>query len=243
MTVKINKTSFIAGAGSAVLLGAALIPGWAMAQTGDETATPEATAEATTEATPESGTTESAEADLECGPGLAFGFRLGGVGLEFSEDLAEALGVTTDDLEAAAETLREQFADTERPTTEEEAEALREEIKSALAAALNVTVEELEAAQEQLQSERQAEAIARIEEAVADGDITREQADEMIERIESGEGLFFGDGRGFRFGGFGEFGRFGAPFRFEGEFRAFPGGPFGDWDGDEDASATVTPDA
>lgn len=164
---RINKTSFIAGAGSAVLLGAALLPGLAGAQTATET--PSATAEATGEA---EGPGAASLEGIDCGPGLR-----GVFGLHVGEDLAAALGVT---------------------------------------------VEEIEAAKEQLQAERQAAAIARVNQALADGTITQERADALIERIESGERPFGRHGdRGF--------GGFGGP-------RGF-GGFFGD------SPSSVTPDA
>jgi|GEM_PF-1490142 len=200
---QINKTSFIAGAGSVVLLSAALIPGLAGAQTATET--PSATAEATGTASIEG---------VDCGPGLR-----GVFGLHVGEDLAAALGVTVEELQAAATEVREAYAGTERPATEEERDALKAEVQAAFATALGVTVEEIEAAKEQLQAEKQAAAIARVNEAVADGTITQERADALIERIESGERPFGRHGgRGFGGRGFG---------------GGFPGG----------SSPSVTPDA
>ena len=86
--MKINKASFVAGAGSAVLFGAALIPNFVGAQTADSTATATATA-----------TDESGAADVvDCGPG---GVGLRGFGGPIGEDLATALGVSVEDLQAA----------------------------------------------------------------------------------------------------------------------------------------------
>lgn len=184
---KINKTSFAAGVGSAVLFGAALVPGMVGAQTTD--AAPSTTAEAAVEG-------------VECGP------RLGGLGLRASDDLAAALGVTVEELQAAAESVRDSFADTERPATEEEREALQTQIQAAFAAALGVSVDDLEAAKATLEAEHRAEAIARVNEKVADGTLTQEEADAIIERIESGERPLR-EGRPGR-GGMGGFGRFGA---------------------------------
>lgn len=214
---KTNKTSFIAGAGSVVLLGAALMPGLVGAQTATETATAEAT-----------GTASVDHVDgVECGPGMAA--LRGIVRLHVGEDIAAALGVTTDELRAAATEVREAYADTERPTTEEERDALQAEVKSAFAAALGISVDELDAAQEQVKAEKQADAIARVNEALANGTITHEQADAMIERIEAGEGAFGLRGDGFHGGrggrGFGEPG------------GGFGGGLFGG------ATPAVTPDA
>ena len=183
---KINKTSFVAGVGSAVLLGAALVPGFVGAQATDTTPTT---------------TAEVAVDGVECGP------RLGGVGLRASDELATALGVTVEELEAAAESVRESFADLERPATEEERDALHAELQAAFAAALGISVEDIEAAKATLEAEHQAEAIARVNEKVADGTLTQEEADAIIERIESGERPFR-EGRPGR-GGPGGFGGFG----------------------------------
>lgn len=86
----------------------------------------------------------------------------------------------------------------------------RTEHKAAVAEILGLTVEELEAAHEagqrldeiveaqgltmeEFHAEMQAIRIAQINQAVADGELTQEEADAMIERIESCEG---GPGRG-----------------------------------------------
>lgn len=209
---KINKTSFAAGVGSAVLIGAAFVPGMVGAQT--------------TEATP----TTTAQAAIEGVEGVDCGPRLGGVGVRVSEDLATALGVTVEELQAAAESVRETYADTERPDTEEERDALRAELQAAFAAALGVSVDDLEAAKAALEAEHQTEAIARVNEKVAEGRLTQEQADAIIERIESRERPLLdgwprrGGFGGRDFGGFGRFGRFGAA-------------------GASDTTPVVTPDA
>ncbi len=63
---------------------------------------------------------------------------------------------------------------------------------------------DLEALRAERQAERQQRAIDRINQAVEDGEITQAQADEIIERIENGEGFGRGNrpGRG-RGNGFG----------------------------------------
>ena len=204
--MKINKASFVAGAGSAVLLGAALIPNFVGAQTADET--PAATAEA--------GTTDAAD----CGPG-GIGFR--GLGTPVSEELATALGVTVEDLQAAAQSARDSLGDIERPTTDEEREALKTQVQAAFASALGVSEADLQSAIDEVRAAKQAEAIARVQEKVTDGTLTQDEADAIIERIESGEAPFgFGPG--------GHRGRgFGGPRGFGG---GFPGG-----------TSNVTPDA
>ncbi len=213
MKMQINKTSFAVGAGSIVLLGAALLPALAGAQAAGEAPTPSAAA---------------AVEDGDCAPGLR---GLGGLagfggGLHLGEDLAAILGVTVEDLRAAAETAKESLGEVERPATEEEREALKAEVQAAFASALGISVADLDAATEQLKAEKLAELIARVNEKVADGTLTQAEADVIIERIESGERPFAGrrgpGGRGF--------GRFGGP------------GPFGGFGGD-DLPLTVTPDA
>jgi protein-disulfide isomerase-like protein with CxxC motif len=115
----------------------------------------------------------------------------------------------------------------------------RDEVHAALAEALGLTVEEFEAAissgerlstlaegadvtLEELHDIMQGFKAEAIAQAVADGTITQEQADEMLERME-----LRGEGCGGKFGGHGDHG-----FRGDGTFggpegRGFPGGGFG----------------
>lgn len=230
--MQINKTSFVAGIGSAVLLGAALVPAWAAAQTGEDDPTPSATATATAEDGSSEGGSTDGEAK-ECGPGFGFAVRVHG-----SEALADALGVTAEELDAALETARESLGEVERPTTEEEAEALRAEYRDAIAEALGITVEELEAAQTEVREAREAEAIARVQEQVAEGNLSQEEADAIIERIQSDEGLLGPELRRHRSprgGGWLERGHSEGGFPFGGSF--FFGAP--DVDDDQES---VTPD-
>lgn len=91
-------------------------------------------------------------------------------------------------------------------------EEARAEMKETLAGALGITVEELEAARESgqrlseiaeangvdmadVEATMKDAAKAQITQAVEDGTITQEQADQMIERLENSEG-FKGFGRG-----------------------------------------------
>ncbi|MCA9851669.1 MAG: hypothetical protein KC461_13640 [Dehalococcoidia bacterium] len=211
--MKINKASFVAGAGSAVLFGAALIPNFVGAQTADSTATATATA-----------TDESGAADVvDCGPG---GVGLRGFGGPIGEDLATALGVSVEDLQAAAQSARDSLGDVERPTTDEERDALKAQMQTALASALGISEADLQSAIDEVQAAKQAEAIARVQEKVTDGTLTQDEADAIIERIESGEAPF-----GFGVGGPGGHGcrGFGGPRGFGG---GFPGG-----------TSNVTPDA
>lgn len=84
--------------------------------------------------------------------------------------------------------------------------------KEVLAENLGITVEELEAAMEatheQLREEFEAAALERIDEAVAEGRITEEEAEKLRQRIEDGELPRPGRGRG-------------------GLHRGFRDGPFG----------------
>lgn len=114
--------------------------------------------------------------------------------------LAEALGITVEELDAAREVARTKAADealaqavTDGKLTQAQANALKElqslgngrlmarlpmvgNYDTHLAEALGVTEEQLEAA-------RDAAHQAGIEQAVADGTITQEQADEMLTRL------------------------------------------------------------
>ena len=96
-------------------------------------------------------------------------------------------------------------ADDERPgrLTEEEREELRAEAEARQQEFLDDVAAELGVTSEELVDAFQTVAIQRVEQKLADGDITQEQADELIERIESADGL--GIGR-FGFGGRGGFG-------------------------------------
>jgi hypothetical protein len=83
------------------------------------------------------------------------------------ELLAEELGVTVEDLEAAHEAVQEAvLAADGRPN--------RDEVRTLIAEELGVTMEELEAAQTAVQE-------ATLAQLVEDGTITQEQLDEMLE--------------------------------------------------------------
>ena len=82
---------------------------------------------------------------------------------------------------------RESLTDEEREALQAEREAERAAFVDDVAAELGVTSDELTGAFRTV-------AIERIQEKVADGTITQERADEIIERIESNEGLGFGFG-------------------------------------------------
>lgn len=74
---------------------------------------------------------------------------------------------------------------TPRPAAEEGGETRRDAYKEKLAENLGISLEDLEAAINQTH-------LDLIDEALADGKITEEQADEMRERVENGEPVFPG---------------------------------------------------
>lgn len=96
---------------------------------------------------------------------------------------------TTDDTteEESDRPDREALTDEEREALRAEREAERQAFVDDVAAELGVTSDELTGAFRTV-------AIERIQEKVADGTITQERADELIERIESNDGLGFGFG-------------------------------------------------
>lgn len=227
----LKSRGFLLGMGAGALLGAALIPAFALAQSADDAT-----------ATPEAATLVPQAESAVCidGPGLHFGFAGGPFG--GLEDMAAALGVDVETLEAAIEAAQEATrpeaeARPALPRSDEEREAKRDAFIEALAAELGVSVEDVEAAIEAAQpteeeleaarAERLAQLEERLDEAVADGRLTREEADRILATAESGERLF-GDGFGRGFGGFGHRGG-----RFDFEFHGF--GP------DAEPEATTTP--
>lgn len=131
---------------------------------------------------------------------------------------AGALAVPSLAQDATEDTTTEQSeqATDERAEARAEAKARYNEL---LAAELGVSVDELTAAQESvrevLKAEKREDLVARLDEKVAAGEITQEQADEILARFDSGERPF---GR-----------------------RGHRGGPrgFGGGSGDADAEATA----
>lgn len=184
--MNISKIRIGTGVASLALLGAALVPTIASVQPA---------AAASSSETAASPATEEGPRHLRA--------RLG-------EDLAAALGIPVDDLRAAMEKVRESLQPTERPATpptEEERAARRTAFNAALASELGISVDQLEAAQETVKAQHIADAIERIEAKVADGSLTRAEADAMIAALESGERpLLGGEHHGFggpRLGGLG----------------------------------------
>ncbi|MEZ4590073.1 MAG: hypothetical protein R3D55_02880 [Chloroflexota bacterium] len=140
---------------------------------------------------PDSGDTvtvpeDGSETDATSGMGRLGYHGRGGHGLidreAARELLAEELGVTVEDLEAAHDAVQEAVqAEDGRPD--------RDEVKALLAEQLGVTVEELEAAEDAVQE-------AMLAQLVADGTITQEELDEMLamqELRELGKEIFSRD--------------------------------------------------
>ncbi len=101
---------------------------------------------------------------------------------ERAESLASGLdGVSVDQAKTALENVRESIGESERPDPSE--------VDALLA-------EELGVSEDDLTEARKAEMTQRLDQAVEDGAITEEQADEMREKIESGEARPGGPGHG-----------------------------------------------
>ncbi len=208
MVVKQRKWSFLVIAALSVLL-VGLMASIALAQT----------------ATPETETEDNAtQADGLSLRGLHHGFMSSGSSAH-DEYLAEALGITLEQLQAARRTAMAAYladAVTAGDITPEQADlalakyALRDVIdqKALLAEALGMTTEELEAAldggqslsdlmtaagmdADTLQTNLQAAYEAAVARAVADGVITQAQADAVLAQ-DTNFGLFGGHGRGGR---------------------------------------------
>lgn len=152
---------------------------------------------------------------------LSLALFLSPVGISRAQDDDTEDEATEDTTDDSADDTDE--ADDERPgrLTEEEREELRAEAEARQQEFLDDVAAELGVTSEELVDAFQTVAIQRVEQKLADGDITQEQADELIERIESAEGL--GIGR-FGFGGRGGFGGHHGP---HGRMGGFGGGSDG----------------
>lgn len=167
--------------------------------------------------------------DSDANPALPFGFgghrgHHGSRGAD-EEALAEALGISVEELQAArekimadrlAQPLEDGTLTQEQADNIQAMQAVKEVIdrEAILAEVLGMTVEELEVAREDgslydilanitpadLQEQTQAAMETAVNQAVADGAITQAQADLIIEQIANGEG------RMGKFGGSGSFG-------------------------------------
>lgn len=167
------------------------------------------------------------EPDEDAGaqPGFRFGHFRGNRGGNNDEALAESLGITVEELEAARqeaaaqrieEAVEEGIITRDQANTMLAMQALKSYInkEAILADVLGLSVEELQAAKEDgtlrdilenitpadLQADTQAAFEAAIAQAVADNVITQEQADLVLSQIEDGVNLF-GRGGGRHHGG------------------------------------------
>ena len=110
---------------------------------------------------------------------------------------------------------RPQLTDEQRQQMEQHRAAMEQQYIDALAKNLNLDPATVKAALEQTHKDMQAARITEIQQAVADGKLTQEQADQMIQRMQQGPG---GPGMGMGPGGPGM--GFGGP-------GMGPGGPEG----------------
>jgi anti-sigma28 factor (negative regulator of flagellin synthesis) len=116
---------------------------------------------------------------------------------------------------------RPQLTDEQRQQMEQQREQAQQRYIDLLAKNLNLDSATVKAALEQTQKDLQAARIAEIKQAVTDGKLTQEQADQIIQRMQQGPGPMMGPG-GPGGPGFGPGGP-GGP----GGPRGGPGGPDG----------------
>lgn len=196
----------VVGATAAVVFAGALVPTIAMARSNADSG-PVAGVAIT------GGDVAFVEVEGVAADGLCAGFGLrGGLLGGGLDEVATALGVDVDTLQDAIWKVRGDLRPEERPTdrpTDEERAARIAEFHAALAAELGVTAADVEAAFEAAQpTEEDIEALrterieamkARLDEAVAAGNLTQEQADRILDHLEDGEGFFgFRHGRPFQ---------------------------------------------
>lgn len=169
--MNISKVRLGTGIASLALLGVALVPTVSSVQTASAAG--------------------AADTTIAAAAGIDDGHR--GPRGKLGEDLATALGIPVEDLRDAVKSVRESMKPSEKPTTpptDEERQARRTEFNTALASKLGISVQKLEQAMETVKQQHQADAIERIEAKVADGTLTRAEADAAIARIKNGERPF-----------------------------------------------------
>ncbi len=146
------------------------------------------------------------------GPG-GQGLHRMGPGGDLVAELAEALDVSEDDVEAALEAVREELAPEPRaegaegeapaPPTQEEMEERRDAFAEALAAELGVSADDVTAALEELHADHEAAARSmlarRLTAAVQDGTLTRADRASVLKAFDAG--VLGGPGAGPGFGG------------------------------------------
>jgi hypothetical protein len=109
---------------------------------------------------------------------------------------------------------RPQLTDAQRQQMQQQRQAAEQKYIDALAKNLGVSPDTLKSALAQTRTDMQAQRVTEIQQAVADGKLTQEQADQMIQRMQAGPGGMGGPGFGPGMGG-------------PGGMRGGPGGPNG----------------
>lgn len=109
------------------------------------------------------------------------------------EELAEALGVSTERLREAMAAVRDEVRPAERPAgppSEAEREALHDELAAALAEELDVSQAKVEAALEEVRAshatERRTRLSQRLDDAVEDGDLTAADKASVLKAYDAG---------------------------------------------------------
>lgn len=102
---------------------------------------------------------------------------------------------------------RPQLTDEQRQQMQQRHEQAQQKYIDALAKNLGVSSDAVKAALEQTRKDMQAQRITEIQQAVTDGKLTQEQADQMIQRIQNGPGMGGPGMRGHGMGGPGGHGR------------------------------------
>jgi hypothetical protein len=120
--------------------------------------------------------------------------RPGGPGMHDGAELAEALGVSESELEAAWDAVREdvQPSDHDRstPPTDAERDEMRSQLVAALADELGLTDDEVAAALDEIhddhEAERRTELSDRLDQAVAAGDLSAADKASVLEAYDAG---------------------------------------------------------
>ena len=120
-----------------------------------------------------------------------------GVSSAQEDSTDETEDTTTDESTTEDESTDRPGRGDREPLTDEEREALQAEREADRQAFLDDVAGQLDTTSDELVDAFKTAAINRVEAKVEDGSLTQEQADEIISRIEEGDGF----GRGFGFGG------------------------------------------
>jgi hypothetical protein len=89
---------------------------------------------------------------------------------------------------------RPQLTDEQRQEMQQRREQAEQQYIDLLAKNLNLAPATVKAALDQTQKDLQASRITEIQQAVTDGKLTQEQADQMIQRMQQGGGMMMGPG-------------------------------------------------